>query len=112
MKYNYNGIENLTKPTDFDLVTQQDLFEELVNDIDSDLSDQITNTYYDGEDSHVEVIIENDDLYSKDIINDVQELFCNVGWSSVTYEHKDETEDDCASHRFKFYFSRTPMLGL
>ena len=113
MKYTYENAENLTKPGDFELVTEQDLFESLVNDIEYELNNSVSRgTYYDKSDECVKINIKNDEIYSRDVIESVYELFAKVGWYKIEYSHIAETDDDEAQHIFKFYFYNSQNVSL
>ena len=110
MKFNYTG-EDLTKPSDFNLITAQTIFEELVTRVNEELS-YLTNDvdFYDTVDECAEVEFEEDTTYPTEVIESLKELFMMVGWARVDYTFTPETDDDEATSNFKFYFK--PSLSL
>lgn len=109
----YENKDGLTKPTDFELTTEQELFTELVDELDNELQYQSGDTFYDKPDEYVEVECSNEIEYSDTIINAVDELFRSIGWGRVDHHYEPAKEadpndndsvDEDAYHIFKFYF--------
>lgn len=103
-------LEDLVKPEQFELTSQDDLFDRLVQAVNNALDDEVNNgnEVFETSDAHIEISLNVDDDYDGDVTPDMIEaletLYKQVGWQKVTYEHFEETEDKYESHNFKFYF--------
>ena len=112
MKLTNITLEDLVGPEQFNLISQDEIFEDLVKCINKNLEEAIdSEEIFDSSDAKVEIFIGIDETenvvenaYSPDIIESVRATFNAKGWANIAYEFKDEDEDSYASHKFIFYF--------
>ena len=107
-------MEDLITPDQFELTSQDDLFDRLVSVVNNELEEATTgeNEIFATEEAHIEVILNADDDFSEDVtpemVKSLAALYQSIGWKTVTYEHQEENEDNYESHIFKFYFCTQP----
>lgn len=110
-------VSDLIGPDRFEITSEDDLFDKLVNVINNELE----NIADSGEEifatsnAHIEVILNADDDFDQDVTPDmvaaVEALYQSIGWKNVTYEHQEEDADSYESHIFKFYFCSQPSTS-
>jgi len=111
MKLTNISNEDLVSPKDFTLVSQDDLYENLVETINNELGRMADDTdvqIFATADASVEICLSTDELieeaYLPEMIYEVRRLYQSKGWKDVTYEFIEEDEDSYASHTFTFFF--------
>jgi thiamine phosphate synthase YjbQ (UPF0047 family) len=111
-------LKDLITPDKFELTSEDDLFDRLVSVVNNMLEDEAESgeEIYETSEAHVEINLNVDDDFSDDVTPDMvsalNKLYQSIGWREVTYEHTEETEDEYASHIFKFYFKRNSTPGV
>jgi hypothetical protein len=111
-------LEDLIRPDQFELTSQDDLFDRLVQAVNNALEDELNNgdELFETSDAHVEIVLDANDDYDGDVTPDMVEaletLYKEIGWQKVTYAHQEETENEYESHNFNFYFKTIPGVSL
>jgi len=105
--------EDLVKPSDFELTTQDVLFEEVLQTVNDEL-EQVRDSgeeIYESSDANVIVTLDEDaggdEAISGDIIARIKQTYQEIGWKDVTYKFEEEEEDTYAVHTFTFFFNVT-----
>ena len=113
MNFKNFNVEDLVKPSDFELISRDDLFEEILTTVNDELERQRDSgdEIYEGTDANVEVYLDSDEageeVISADIVEKIKQTYKEIGWRDVTYKFVEETEDEDANHTFNFYFNST-----
>ena len=111
-------VRDLVTPDRFEITSEDDLFDKLVNAINNELENEAESgeERFATSNAHIEVILNRDDDFSEDVTPDmalaVEKLYQSVGWANVSYEHQLENDDCYESHIFKFYFSSQSSMIL
>ena len=114
-------LKDLITPDQFELTSEDELFDSFVTAVNNELENAVNseNEIFATADANVEVILNADDDFSVEVTSQMvaalNSLYQQIGWREVTYEHQEETDDNYESHVFKFYFksdSSIPGLSL
>jgi hypothetical protein len=111
-------LKDLIKPDKFPLTSEDDLFDRLVNVVNTALENEADNgdEIYETSDAHVEIFLDANDDFSDTVTSEMvaalEALYQQVGWQKVTHEHQEETEDNYEGHIFKFYFKHKVIPGI
>jgi len=108
--------KDLVGPDRFELTSQDDLFNKLVEAVNSELEDfaGYDDEIYATEEAHIEITLTVDEFeedITLEMVKSLQALYQTIGWKTITYEHQEETDDYVESHVFKFYFCTQPGVG-
>lgn len=112
-------IEDLIGPSQFDLMSEDNLFNKLVTAVNNELKNELDSgaEHFDQPAAHIEIslLLDNGDFnhnVTDEMIKNLNDIYKRVGWKAVTYEFQEETVDLYASHVFRFYFNAPPSLNI
>jgi phosphoenolpyruvate synthase/pyruvate phosphate dikinase len=115
----------LVSPDQFELITQDKLYDKFIEVINDELErlSKENNEIYDTADAHISVeLLEEgledfgEDIMKKampvDLLQEIIQAYQEVGWPYIDYEYHPETDDEYATHEFKFYFKNQSIPGI
>jgi len=104
------GQDGLTVPSDFMIITGEDIFIDLLKTVNNELFTYRSSNF--SESSVIECLISSNEAeyelkeYTDIMCKELCEIFMDNGWGYVDFTHNPETAEDDETLTFFFHFSK------